>query len=333
MKFRASWLYIGVAFLAGIVVAEVGCACRKSRKKDRRPPRQQSRKPCLGIPATIYHRPDPMIYDQYYLMKQGLAVTWDNPDIHVEQGGVPVPQHQLEPATEYQVVARIWNGSVDAPAVGLPVNFSYLDFGIGGKNRPIGTTTVTLPVKAAPGCPAFAVMDWITPSKPGHYCLQVRLLWADDANPDNNLGQSNTDVKALNSPRAVFAFPVRNPADREQEFVLRGDGYEIPALPPCSSGQNIEGPRLTAGEIAVKRREAEAAHGYASQRLPTGWRVSVSPSQLSLQPEESANVEVEIISPDGFTGQKAININAFAGSGPAATLAGGVTLYVIGKGE
>jgi hypothetical protein len=45
---------------------------------------------CQHVPAHIYKRPDPMIYSQQYLMSLGLAVTWQNPDIHLELGGVPV---------------------------------------------------------------------------------------------------------------------------------------------------------------------------------------------------------------------------------------------------
>jgi hypothetical protein len=40
----------------------------------------------------------------------------------------------------------------------------------------------------------------------------VVLDWPDDAEPASNLGQSNTEVKQLNSPRAMFTFPLRNDA-------------------------------------------------------------------------------------------------------------------------
>src|SRR5438045_8332248 len=45
---------------------------------------------CVKVSDRAFKRPDPMIYDQYYLMSQGLAVTWDNPDMHIELGGVTV---------------------------------------------------------------------------------------------------------------------------------------------------------------------------------------------------------------------------------------------------
>jgi len=89
------------------------------------------------IPGTIYRKPDPMIYDQYFLMSFGIAVTWDNPDIHLERPlGTRVSSHDLLPATTYHVVARVWNLSETAPAPRLPVRFSYLRFGIGGGINP-----------------------------------------------------------------------------------------------------------------------------------------------------------------------------------------------------
>src|SRR5207237_1437355 len=136
---------------------------------------------CLFIPPKIYRRPDPLIYDQYYLMAQGLAVTWDNPDIQLyDKIGNPVSSIALVAGQPYTVRARIWNGSLDAPAVNMPVRFSYLEFGIGTINHLLGETTVDLPVKGAAGCPAYADMPW-TPPSAGHFCLQVELAWDDDA--------------------------------------------------------------------------------------------------------------------------------------------------------
>jgi len=84
---------------------------------------------CARIKDSVYKRPDPMIYSQPFLGSQGLAVTWDNPDIHLERNGVVVNSSSLSPATEYDIVARIWNGSNIAPAIDFPVTFSYLEFG------------------------------------------------------------------------------------------------------------------------------------------------------------------------------------------------------------
>ena len=45
---------------------------------------------CNPVRHPSYRKPDPLIYDQYFLMSLGLAVTWDNPDIELRRGGVTV---------------------------------------------------------------------------------------------------------------------------------------------------------------------------------------------------------------------------------------------------
>lgn len=320
---------IGGGMLLGLVVAELTCPCsRKKRRDPSNPKRPRSKDPCPPILRPVYRRADPLIYDQYYLMKQGVAVTWDNPDIRVEQGGIPVPQHQLKPDTAYDVVARIWNGSVDAPAVNMPVEFSYLSFGIGGKNNLIGTSHVDVSVKGGPECPAFTKLTWRTPSTPGHYCLQVRLIWTDDANPNNNLGQSNTDVKALNSPHARFTFPLRNATRLRQQYVLRADAYTLPGPRPCGDQNRGASPQISKEEAHSRMRQTLATQGYENQALPDGWRVVITPGGVTLGGGEETQITVDIESPDGYRGQMAFNVNAFAG----AALAGGVTLSVTGDG-
>src|SRR6516162_6100669 len=87
-----------------------------------------TRNRCVPINNPAFVRPDPMIYDQYYLTSLGLAVTWDNPDIQLYSNGTPVSSSLLLPGTTYEVVAQIWNNSTDAPVVGMPVAFSFLEF-------------------------------------------------------------------------------------------------------------------------------------------------------------------------------------------------------------
>src|SRR5262249_14617037 len=157
-----------------------------------RPPRGGC---CLDIPPGTHVRADPMIYDQYFLMKMGLSVTWDNPDIQLfDMVGNPVSPEGLTPNTDYRVNIRVWNNSDDGPAPNLPVSLSYLSFGIGATSTPVGSASTDLGVKGSAHCPAFVDIVWHTPATPGHYCLQALLNWADDANPDNNLGQKNTQV-------------------------------------------------------------------------------------------------------------------------------------------
>lgn len=276
-------------------------------------------KPADGVvPPWAYRQPDPLIYSQQYLLARGLAVTWDNPDITVQLAaapGVPVDQHSLLPDTEYLVVARIWNSATTAPAPGLPVHVSYLEFGVGTVRHDIGSTTVDLSVKGGSACPAYGTVPWRTPSAPGHYCLQVLLEWDDDVEPGNNMGQSNTDVKSLNSPHATFTFPVRNDGRQRTAVRLRTDAYTIPELRPCGDEEREPG-------AALRRHELSA------WAIPEGWAVSCEPDTVVLEPGDEEQVTVDITAPDGFLGRQAINIRAESGS----QVLGGVTLYVDGTG-
>jgi len=319
-------------FLLIMFLLKIRARLRRTRNSANRN-RKESPRHCATVTPQVYRRPDPMIYDQSYLMKQGIAVTWDNPDIHLELGGATVSSESLSPATTYQVVARIWNGSTDAPAVNMPVRFSYLTFGIGQTRVFMGDTHVDLPVKGAPGCPTFARMDWTTPSTPGHYCLQVELVWSDDANPNNNLGQENTNVKALNSPHASFTFPVRNDTGLQQALLLEADTYTVPARRPCPDEKPDRKDRLSpADEIARREQAARALHDRRNHPVPPGWRVTIQPNDFVLAPNAEQQVSVDITAVDSFAGRQAVNIHAFDVSNNRAEprLTGGVTLYVTG---
>jgi hypothetical protein len=272
------------------------------------------------IPPHTYKRPDPMIYSQYYLMSKGIAITWDNPDIKLfDGGGAAVPSHSLTPGTTYEIRARILNGSTDAPAINVLVRFFYLSFGAGTIRNYIGETYVDVPVKGSPLGPAEARMAWTTPPA-GHYCIQVELNWIDDANPFNNLGQENVDVKKLNSPNATFTFPVRNTSARTRTLALRADSYAIPPKIRCPEKRPV-GRRDPANEP----RDPYERHRPALYPVPPGWTVDVPGGrELTLAPGEQRDVSVKITAIDGFVGTQPININALDGT----DLVGGVTLYV-----
>jgi hypothetical protein len=320
-----------VIFAAGILLVVWICSrleCRRSHRLRNKKYRRSSKFPCGDIPPTVYRRPDPLIYDQYFLMKQGLAVTWDNPDIHLERNGATVSSSSLDPTTEYDVIARIWNGSNLAPAIGMPVEFSYLDFGVGMKSVPIAHAKIDLPVNGAAGCPAFAHVKWLTPSMPGHYCLQVRLIWNDDANPSNNLGQENTDVKKLNSPHAAFTLPVANNTVFAQSLRLVVDAYEIPVVRDCGQAPKAETAQLSPEEVAEHRRDAVARHGRFGHPVLLPWQIDVHPAEIRLLAGAQGEITVDVTAPDGFLGRKGFNVNGFDGE----RLVGGVTLYVEGDG-
>jgi hypothetical protein len=303
---------------------------RDHRESDR--DRKRSPLPCVPINRPEFLRPDPLIYSQYFLMQHGLAVTWDNPDIVLMKGGAVVSSESLDPATEYEIVGRIWNASPSCPVVSMPVYFSFLSFGVGTISHAIGKTHVNLGVKGGPGCPAFASMTWRTPATPGHYCIQVLLAPPDDLNFDNNLGQENTNVGTAHSP-AEFDFQLRNPTELEQLFRFRADAYQLPEPEPCGRPRP-QRPRRR-GRIGLKGQgfaarpelnEARIArHRLADQPLPTGWTVDISPAEPTLAPDEEITVHVRVEPPADFHGSRAVNVNAFHANG----FASGVTLRVV----
>ena len=271
-----------------------------------------SRHRCVPINNPAFVRPDPMIYDQYYLTSLGLAVTWDNPDIQLYLNGTPVSSSLLLPGTTYEVVAQIWNNSIDAPVVGMPVAFSFLEFGVGTTSVPIGSTQIDLGVKGGPNCPAYAAMLWTTPTTPGHYCIQVLLQPADDTNTQNNLGQENTNVGTAHSP-AIFTFTLRNDTDKQQTYNFAVDAY-VPGTPdPCGATNS---PKDRAARVARHRRGV--------QPVPPGWQITVVPETPTLDPDQSTVITITAAPPAGFTGNQVLNVNAFH----AAGIAGGVTLTV-----
>lgn len=305
-------LFLGLERLLGPLVTRLlRCLerCRRQVPRGHEPTQQGG--DCTRIPPFVHHRPDPMIYSQEWLVAKGIGVTYDNPDIDVMLGGAVVPSHALEADTQYTVRARIWNASIDAPAVGVPVDFSFLSFGIGTASTSIGSDQVDLPVKGSPGLPALAEVPWRTPTQAGHYCLQARIVWGDDADPGNNMGQENTDVKALNSPAARFAFTVRNDTATARTLALEADAYALGELPPCDD----------------RPRDPRADHARSAHPVPHGWTVSPEPRELRLEPGAQRDVEVEVVAPDDFDGHRSFNVHAFDGH----RLAGGVTLTVHGR--
>jgi len=290
---------------------------------------------CAVIRPDVYRRADPLIYSQRYLMEQGLSVTWNNPDIQLYKAGTPVSSSQLEANTDYEVVATIYNNSTEAPAVGMPVDFSFRSFGIGSTITPVGTDTINLPVKGAPGHPAQAKMTWHTPAQEGHYCLQVHLRWDDDANPKNNLGQENTNVGHFSSP-ALFEFPVRNEDTIRKRIHMAADAYTIPPAIDCrekpnkkdSDREHASHKRLDVFvpplEEAADWTYARLRHGPASFPIPAGWEVDIEPEEMLLSPDQTEMVKVSISAPDGFEGEKTFNVFALHGT----ALIGGVSLTV-----
>jgi hypothetical protein len=301
------------------------------------PPKGQGTREKTGttsarVPSTIYKRPDPFLYSQYFFMAQGFAVTWDNPDIWLTElpapdgTMAPVASNALLPNHTYRIHARILNGSLEAPAVGMPVFFWYLTFGIGIVPTLIGLTIVDLPVRGASGHPVETFHDWRTPATAGHYCLQIGLFWGDDAEPGNNLGQENVDVGKLTSP-ATFKFPLRNDSPATRRFHLEVDSYPPPVAPPCPDlpKDDPTRPRGAPLRSSDDRLARLAAHRRDAHPLPEGWSVQFSPRpELVLHGGEQVEIVAVVNVPELVPTPRPINVNAFADG----VLAGGVTLYV-----
>jgi hypothetical protein len=283
------------------------------------PEREDIGKDCTVVNNPSFHRPDPCIYSQDYLLKLGLAVTWDNPDIVLRKNGVIVPEDAVEPDTDYEIEATVWNNSFEAPAVGVSVAFSFLTFGVATVESMIGGTLVNLGVKGGVNHPALAKMPWRTPSTPGHYCLKVVLGWIDDSNPANNVGQNNLNVVAPQSP-AEFAFRLRNHTTKANQYRFEVDDYAIPGVPECKPKIEPE----DRGTFSQRLRKIKATHARSNFPVPADWIVELSPAQPTLQPDEEIDVNARITPPAGFTGTKPFNVNALYGD----TYAGGVTLVV-----
>lgn len=254
-------------------------------------------------------KPDPFLYSQFWLMKIGKPVTWDNPDIFVFDGSVLIDPQNLKASTPYTIMARIWNHSFDVPVPNLVVEFSYLSFGMGTQSHPIASTTTDLGVVGV-GAPTFPSVIWTTPAALGHYCVQVLLKPPDDSNWWNNLGQRNMHVTQPQSP-AIFTFAVGNyvsPRPRAVRFMM--DSYSIPPLPTCDdSSSSVPRPR-SVGNIAPP--------------VPDGWTVVLTPNELQVPYGGELQVQAEITPPAAFTGSMPINITGWDLNGPI----GGVTLIV-----
>lgn len=337
--FRAALHLLTFRFVSELFVWVRGMRELKRREKALRDVRRgrplRCSPRCATVRPDVYKRADPLIYSQNYLMEQGLAVTWDNPDIQLFDDGVPVSSSDLQAGKTYEVVATVYNNSTDAPAVGLPVEFSFRSFGVGASMTSLGTSVIDLPVKGSPDHPAKAKLSWTTPAAPGHYCLLVELVWPDDANPKNNIGQENTNVGIAASP-AVFTFPVRNDDTIHKRIRMTADAYRIPQRLHCNERpskpqSDRRHPDKRRQDVFIPPLEAAAdwtltrvRHDPQAFPIPDGWSVHIEPQAFALDPGAAQAVTVKITPPDSFHGERPFNINAMYG----ASLLGGVTLTV-----
>lgn len=310
-------LFEWVLILKSIIISICKWFCEfiKRLKKSHADNHSYSEK-CDTIRHPSFHKPDPLIYSQSYLKSLGLAVTWNNPDIIFIKDGILVKENELLPDTEYEIHATIWNNSYEAPIAALPVSFSFLSFGASSAENGIGTTSVNLGVKGSPSHPATAIVNWRTPATPGHFCIKTKIIWDNDANQANNIGQNNVNVIESSSP-APFNFQLKNTGKKNRTYSFVADSYTLPGRELCdikSSKSNEE-----------RWKEISGNHHPSQFPLPLNWIVHVDQDGIELLADQEVEITGEIIPPDDFMGSKYININAFFGDG---TMEGGVTFLV-----
>ena len=189
---------------------------------------------CCHVPEHVKRKPDPCIYSQAYRMSQGLSVTWNNPDIDITlPDGTLVNSSALQPDTDYIVKARISNSSFD-PALATSVRCYYRPWSFNTPDttpvelNPDGTEAVRI-VHISPWQNATAEFKWRTPAEAGHYCLKVECRHPDDINPNNNIGQENTNVVSAQANEDVsMNAMLTNPLPEAQRVRVFADGFTIP---------------------------------------------------------------------------------------------------------
>lgn len=192
---------------------------------------------CVEIPAEVARRPDPCLYSQIYLAAKGLEVTWNNPDIQITRpDGTSADSTFLEADTDYLVKGTIHNASFD-PAIGVSIRSFVRPWGFDFSDRtPVEVDNDGNPaqriVHIAPWGKAEAVFSWHTPAiedEKKHFCVTVECFHPHDREPNNNIGQENTDVrKASPGSQLSVVIPFFNRHENLHRFRIVANEYQIP---------------------------------------------------------------------------------------------------------
>lgn len=211
--------------LLGLLKKLFGKGCEEPNEREK----------CGEIPPNVKRKPDPCLYAQFYLMSLGYSVTWNNPDIWITlPDGTPVSSSALFPDTDYLVHAQIHDASFD-PALATQVRCLYRPWSFNSPDRvpielnPDGTERIVI-VHIPPWSQEVAKFRWHTPNTPNkHWCFQVECYHPDDKNPNNNLGQENTQVLAGQAGQMVQAEALLfNPLEKARKIRIAADAYSIP---------------------------------------------------------------------------------------------------------
>jgi heme/copper-type cytochrome/quinol oxidase subunit 2 len=336
--YRGTLVVVFIVLMLLFVASYVVYKYRRKKDHERYRRGYQKDEHCLPIPPKYWKKPDPFLYDQFFLMAQGLEVTWDNPDIWIEQGG-SVIVGDLTPNTEYDVVARIWNASFEAPAFNVMVKFYQRDYGAGAVPQFIGATNI--PVVQVRGLPPSETrLKWRPPPTGGHYCILVRIVCPDDANPFNNEGQKNLTVRNASAGAALdFVFPIHNPFDRPISFRLRAAMYRLPGSPAAARTDTLatrDETRVRPGnglnDITFRplARQAEIkaleTNGYGNFPLPGEWAANFS-GTVVVPSGGAESVHLHLALPAGLAAG-AYPVSMYAETAEGAQPYGGVTTII-----
>ncbi len=273
---------------------------------------------CLTPPPQIRARPDPFIYSQQWLSSRGFAITWDNPDFRIidPATGAAVDRFSLLPNTDYEIEARIHNGSFMA-ALSTSVRFQVRGFGAGtALLSDLGEVTLDVPAMGN----ALARAGWHTPATGGHNCLLAIISHRDDANPLNNVGQHNTDIAVPASPARRIRFAVGNPGGGQRTVALGMDSYQLPDDPRCPRDYRERHSR-------TYLRRLQAANDVGKFPVPDFLHARLSAERLELAGEDEIEVTLEFEAPPLEASPQPVNVNVFAGD----DLIGGITAYVFAE--
>ena len=240
-------LLLPVLSLVALVVHLIECLCKLWKKSTLFEEEQEEA--CPPLPEQVVRRPDPCIYSQAYLQAQGLPVTWDNPDIWLAPAADPTAvepdSYHLKADVDYIVNVRVHNAATDL-ALGVQVRMLFRHWSINAPDfAPVehdgSGNEVVRHVDVDPMGATVTQFHWHTPTVPPgesrHYCLQARLWHPMDVNPDNNVGQENTNVYSANPGHVdpgelvEVELPLHNTTRMAQRFRFEPTLYAIDAKP------------------------------------------------------------------------------------------------------
>jgi hypothetical protein len=238
-------LFLLIFGILALIVRIIECLCKLFRKMNLKEEEEEDTKCNPPLPEDITRRPDPCIYSQQYLQSQGIAVTWNNPDIWMARASTPgviePDSYHLEADTDYIVSVHCHNASTDL-ALGVKVRLLYRPWSFNSPDL--------LPVQTSPGGQevvrfanivgmgsTIVLFNWHTPAvapgKTQHFCLQAHLSHPMDINLENNMGQENTNVHSANpghvAPGEVVEVdvPLFNHSKFAKRFGFTADAYAI----------------------------------------------------------------------------------------------------------